>query len=555
MKKIALIVILSIMLFNVLASPVFAAPDNTILNDTFKDTSKVDLAKTTAFVDTENRWVQLAKKNLANSIILYKDDYDVTLINGTAIETYQHNGLEMVLDTSRSVNGGLLQEPISIAGREGEFVVLDRGAKLLMWYHYDGDSMIPNGILSNSQLIDPRAIAVYSDTYDVAFLDRNFVYWRSFDGVGLAPNNYLSFNTGNNSNPVSLAIENDNYACVVLDKSTNEIRHYSFNGNMGLDNSRSIRVPGELLNPKSISISEDGGTYFIIDDTSVKAYSYDGDSMVYNSYISQSGFINPVAIAVKPDSYDYAVLDENNGDTRLRYFAFNGSSMEEIPDLGISGLERIGYGNNQILHGKAVTRTEAVSGLKLRATAEIPEGTSITWEVTVDGVNWKSIVPGGDAVRFDTPGTRPNYRAILSTIDIDLTPRIFNVQLVDSTLTIDAYAEKGEYRAGEALILYADTEGGAEKVEAIMWWTGGNDFTTMTATNLSPTSPISYNQNKWYTRHDYPINYDRVVIIPKDMPDGTYTVLVRATKGERIAEDTITIEVVGSQFNRIITEL
>ena len=33
-------------------------------NDTFKDTSKVDLAKTTAFIDTENRWVQLAKKKM-----------------------------------------------------------------------------------------------------------------------------------------------------------------------------------------------------------------------------------------------------------------------------------------------------------------------------------------------------------------------------------------------------------------------------------------------------------------------------------------------------------
>lgn len=525
------------------------------IQDTFTDITKIDTSKTSAQIDTANGWVTLSEKNLANSILLYPDSYDITIINNDAVETYQYNGSGMELNVGQSINGGLT-EPVSIAGRTGEYIVLDRGTKTASWYHYDGTGMVQNGVLGISLLNDPEAIDVFPDTYDVALLDRTNLNWYSYDGVGMAPNNFLTFNTGGSSNPISLSLENDNFACVVLDKAANEIRHYYFDGNnMVLNAAKSIQVPGELTKPKSLSVSKDGGLYLIVDDTTIKAYSYDGSNMVYNSYLSRTGSAKPLAVSIKPNSYDYAVLDQIAGHPEISYYAFNGSSMEEISTLRITGLDGIGFGNDQLLTGKIVTVAQSVSGLKLIANVEIPEGTSITWEVTVDGVIWKPITPGGDYVRFSSPGIHPNYSAVLHTNDSSVTPKILDVQLLDASLSVIGHADQSAYKAGEAMVLYADTEGSAERVEAIMWWSGGNSFTSEIDTDLVPDLLILNDLNTWHTRHDYPSNYDRVVIIPQNMPDGNYTILIKAYSGEREAEDTISIQVGGSQFNKIMSEI
>lgn len=525
------------------------------IQDSFTDLTKINSSKTSAQMDTVNGWVTLAKKNLTNSMILYPDSYDITIVNNDAVETYQFNGTNMVLNPGLSINGGLT-EPVSIAGREGEYALLDRGTKTVSWYHYDGTGMVPNGVLSIGPLIDPRAIDVAPGTYDLAVLDQANLKWFSYDGTGLAPNSYLSFNTGASSNPNSLSLENDNFASVVLDKAAKEIRHNYFNGSsMVLDASKSIRVPGELTNPKSLSVSKDGGLYLIVDDTTVKAYNYDGTEMLYNNNLSMSGFTNPLAVTIKPDSFDYAVLDDNNGSPRLLYYAFNGTAVEEVAVMRITGLDAIGYGNDQLLMGKAVTTAGNVSGLKLLATMELPVGTSITWEVTVDGVIWKPITPGGATVRFATPGIHPNYRAVLHTEDPTITPKILDVQLLDASLSVVGRSDKATYKAGEAMILYADTDGAVNQVEAIMWWVGGNGFTADTNTDLVPNLPVTNDLNTWFTPHDYPSNYDRVVIIPQNMPDGNYTIVIKASNASNEAEDTIPIQVTGSQFNRIMSEI
>ncbi len=525
------------------------------IDDTFLNTDQIDLAQTTARVDVTNGWVTLAKKNLANSLLLYPDSYDVTLINDDAVETYQYDGAEMVLSVGNSINGGLI-EPVSIAGRPGEYIVLDRGSKTACWYHYDGIGMVQNGSLGIGPLEDPRAIDVYSATYDFALLDKANLNWYSYDTIGMAPNHFLSFDTGTSGNPVSLSLEDENFACVILDKARKEIRYYSYNGSeMVLDASKSIQTPGGLTNPQSLSVSKDGGFYLVIDDNDVKAYNYDGSSMIYNGALSLAGLNNLLAVALKPGSFDYAVLEENTGNPQVSYYAFNGTGMEEIPDLRITGLDGIGFANDQLLVGRAATAGYGVTGIKLLANVDTPPGTSVTWEVTVDGAVWKSIIPGGDAVKFSSAGTHPNYRARLHTDDIAVTPKVLDVQLIDSSLSVSGYTDKGEYKAGEAMIIYADTEGFADSVETIMWWTGGNGFTTDSTTDLVPELPVSNDLNTWYSRHDYPGDYDKVVIIPRDMADGEYLISIKAYRGSNEAEDTVTIQVVGSQFNKIRTEI
>ena len=550
-KKTSILIILFMIGQLFLPGKLIAAP---FIDDTFLNTNLIDIAKTNANIDVVNGWVTLAKRNISNSILLNKDNYNVILINNGAVQTYVSNGSGMSLDIGHSITGGL-SEPISIAGKQDEYILLDRGTKTACWYHYDGNGMVQNGTLSISMLNDPRAIAVMTDAYDFALLDQSDLNWYNFDGVGMVKNSFLSLNTGSTSNPISLSLEDNNYACVVLDKAKKEVRYYYYDGSsMILDSTKSIQTPGVLVNPKSISVSEDGGLYLIVDGNAVRAFNYDGSSMVYNSYISISGLINPLAVTIKPDSFDYAVLDEDMaGNPVLKYFGYDGSAMAEIPALRIIGLDKILYANDQVLVGKSIAVTQPVTGLKLVANVDLPVGTSISWEVTVDGITWKPITLGGASVKFASGGTSPNYRALLHTDNPAVTPTIFDVQLIDASLSVTGYSDKSSYKAGEAMIITAETEGAAASVEAIMWWSGGNGFSPNDSTELVPELPVASDLNTWHSRHNYPVDYDQVVIIPYDMPDGDYNVIVRAHSGTRSVEAVIPIHVEDSQYKSLKT--
>lgn len=550
-KKAGILIVLFITVRLLSPGKLAAAP---LIDDTFLNINCIDMAKTNANVDMVSGRVTLAKRNISNSILLNKDNYDVTLINNSAVQTYVFNGSGMSLDIGHSITGGL-SEPISIAGRPNEYILLDRGTKTACWYHYDGNGMVQNGALSISMLNDPRALAVKTGTYDFALLEQGDLKWYNFDGTGMVKNSLLSLNTGSTSNPVSLSLENNNYASVVLDKVSKEVRYYYYEGSgMVLDKAKSIQTPGVLGNPISISVSADGGLYLIVDGNAVKAFNYDGSGMVYNKFISISGLVNPRAVTIKPDSFDYAVIDEDTaGNPILKYFGYNGSTMDEIPALRITELDKILYANDQVLVGKSVAMAQPVTELRLSALVDLPVGTSISWEVTVDGTTWKPITPGEASVKFASGGTVPNYRALLHTENPAFTPTIFDVELIDASLSVAGYADKSSYRAGEAMIITAETEGNADSVDVIMWWSGGNGFSPYDSTGLVPELPVASDLNTWHSRHNYPVNYDRVVIIPYDMPNGDYSVIVRARSGLRSADAVIPIHVECSQYNRIKT--
>jgi hypothetical protein len=421
------------------SAPALAA--EVYIDDSFDDLNKVDLLRTTAEVDTANGWVTLGPKNLANSLLLYTGNYDITLINGDAAETYRYNGAVMKGYVPLSVTGGL-HEPVSIAGRMGEYLILERGAREAAWYHYDGSGMVKNGYQAISGLADPRALDVISGTYDFILLDGNSIRRYGYDGSGYLPIAALSVALPE-ANPLSISVEDDDFAFVILDKAEKAVRYYSLKGGVMREEAGKSVQTGELTNPRSLSVSKDGGLYLIADENQIKAYSYDGSRMVYNPHLSVQGLRKPLAVSLKPDMFDYAVLEQDIADNpQVSYFAFNGSGMTEIPGLRITGLEKITYANHQVLQGKAGEAHHEVSGLQLLAEEALPPGTSIAWEATVDGVNWQTIRPGGVA-RFAAPGTKPSYRALLHTDDKAVTPKIWSVRLVDASLSVNGFQITG----------------------------------------------------------------------------------------------------------------
>lgn len=137
--------------------------------------------------------------------------------------------------------------------------------------------------------------------------------------------------------------------------------------------------------------------------------------------------------------------------------------------------------------------------------------------------------------------------------------------IVEDPLYVEGESNKNTYAAGEAMILSADTEGKAFKVEAKMWWDAGdNNFADTNITELVPDYPVGGTPpdiNHWETRHNVlGGDYDRVVIIPYDMPDGTYEIVFTAYKERfdgtvKTVTDIKTVQVNGSQLNKLKTRL
>jgi hypothetical protein len=494
--------------------------------DEFKNTGQIDLEKTDAEIDVQNGWVTLSRRNASCAVTLYEDDYDITLVNGCCVDTYSFNGQEMVRNEKLSVNAGLL-DPVSVAAQAyGQYVVIDQGNKKAAFFQFDGYSMVENPLLSVNGLEKPLAASVSRIYADYVVLDINEefprVKWYSFSESGLVLNDLLSQELSPDSHPVALSIHNTNFGYALVEKTRSRVHYYSFNGVLLTENPLLCIEDSSLLSkPRSISLHQKDLYYVVVDDNDIKMFCFDGNCMRLNPYMSVYGLNRPLAVALKPGAYEYAVLHYDEKEMPvISYFAFTGTAMERIDGLSISGLEEIPFGNDQMLTGKAVSAAEKVWGLKLQADVEVPQNTSITWEVTNDGgATWLPIVNNGPAVRFDAGGTRPNYRARLHTDNQNITPKIKSVRLIDSSLAINemqvtaivgpSIAENPPLPvsfppcnqvsiwAGHNVTIAVSTTGAAKTMSATIW--GGEEIITLDSMSgdFIPANPLDNDDNLW----------------------------------------------------------
>ncbi|NLK50458.1 MAG: hypothetical protein GX294_07400, partial [Candidatus Cloacimonetes bacterium] len=135
--------------------------------------------------------------------------------------------------------------------------------------------------------------------------------------------------------------------------------------------------------------------------------------------------------------------------------------------------------------------------------------------------------------------------------------------LVEDPLAVIGDSDKDTYMAGQAMLLTAYSEGRAYSVEAKVWFK--NKHTNTDVTELIPERFLGDPPEKemeWRTRRfkDDPGGRDLVVIIPPEMPDGTYQVEFTAykmTSDGRIktAHDTITVKVKGVVYDKSYSEI
>ncbi|WP_213974968.1 PKD domain-containing protein [Tepidanaerobacter acetatoxydans] len=132
---------------------------------------------------------------------------------------------------------------------------------------------------------------------------------------------------------------------------------------------------------------------------------------------------------------------------------------------------------------------------------------------------------------------------------------------VESPLKVIGGSDKDVYRAGQALLLNAETEGKAFKVEAKCWW-NHNEYTSTNTTTLVPDRTLSNPPQKEMTWHSRRERGDRdiIVIIPMKTADGTYPVKFTAYKRKadgstKTAEDIIYVKVKGTIYDYSHSEI
>lgn len=409
----------------------FALEATTIITDSFDDLSKVNVGKTTAEVNTAGGFVQLPANISGNALALYEDSYDITIVNGNAVETYAFNGTSWQKDDHFSVGG--LTNPIGLAARnKGEFVVLDSGTGEALYYQYDGSGMTENPYLSVLGLTNPLGIGIQQDSGEILVSEKTAggvkAQWYSFDGTGRVLNNILSVDLGD-ANPIAVSQSQTSFDYVVADSSGGRIICYGFDGSGMTENPfMTVTSPDLLINPQSVSLSKDGSYYAVAGGDAVQVFSFDGTKMSYNPYLSITGIGTPLSVALKPGSYEYAVLYKNDsGQVSVAYYAFDGTSMMRVDTLTLDGLAEIPFRPSAVLTGKTTHLVDSAYALTLTSVYDTPEGTSLTWEVTFDdGATW---VPAelDKPITDLTGGTDIAYRCTLATTDKTVTPKIYDV--------------------------------------------------------------------------------------------------------------------------------
>lgn len=432
-------------------SGAFAAPVDPIIDDHFLNSNLVDLnlSSNISVNPDPPGTVTLKEINRANALMLFENRYDVGVLTPTGVRYFSFTGTSLVENAALSYTQSDL---LGVApGADYDYAVLD--ATSMKWLFYDGSGMVQNPILSVLGLTNPVSLAVGDEVTWVA--DQTSIKGYVFDGSGMSALPVAPPGTG------VVAPGMSGFDVVVLDKTNQRVRYYSYDGASLIENPL-LSITG-FTNAKALAVNQDSGDIVVLDGNNVRYFQFTGSGMAESIVLSIAGLSDPVTIAVKPGFYEYAVVRASGA---VDYYQFDGTGMQRNPALSLSGLGSLGgYKSPGQLVSTVVNHPNVVGQVTLTLTATIPPGTAVSAEVSTDGGS--TYVPVTPGVKTNVPsGQAIRYRLTL-TGGSD-TPIIDRVFLDNSTLMVSASLEKNPVAAGAEFVVNATSLGWANRAELIM---------------------------------------------------------------------------------------
>jgi len=362
--------------FHAVSGPVRAAT-NWSYTITAGDTPAVIDPASTAVVDTAENEIRLPI-NITAAVGLWPEGgYDYVVLAAEVARHYSFDGTRMVENTVTSMGG--LTGALALAAPRPYPDVLVATASEVKYFSFTGSGMVYNPSLSVAGLTGVMAVGSLQSG-SLAVLEGSEVRYYGFDGSSMVRMPVLEPSAAF-TNPISLAVFPDGYDIAVLEPD--RVRVFQFNGS-GMMENPALAVTG-LTGAKAFAVS--AGQIAVVDGNKVKHYSFDGSRMTYNSVLSvTAGLTAPTGVALRSGTFDRVIVDGG----RVRYFSFDGTQMTEVPQLSVTfpGGAGEGYLPAALAVSRPADPVENAASVRVRAYHDLPEGTSVTWSVTADGVNW-----------------------------------------------------------------------------------------------------------------------------------------------------------------------
>lgn len=443
-KTIRLFIFLAAMVL-LLYHPPPADAGQVILDDKFqkekKDDPYINPYRTTASVhaDPNGGYVCLPQQAMPNAIAVKQisDEYAVVTTDGIAVYSYDEKAKGMVKNQNLSVSLPLGTNAIGVAVRQDtpDIWVLASDNSLTL-YKFNGFQMAADPNLRVAGLNNVLSVSSWPDIDRAAVLSKSdatktgtVTIYDVADGK-LIPG--LTFDTGL-TDPVAVSVMPGTPDIVVA--NADAFYYYAYDdatGHYVPDDTR--KATGLLSGILSVS-SQQAGTA-VLNSLGV-AYYLQSSAGSYQSVavLSASPISNPVALSIKPGTYDYAVLTQS-GD--VKYYTYDDSlgAMNENRAMEITGLLiPTGYLHPKEYYSAIINSGNSSSKVLLTVNQTLPPGTTVDWYVSSDGgLSWVAVTPGNWATI--TPGSQFVVHAVLDTSNSEITPKIFEVKLEAEDKTI-----------------------------------------------------------------------------------------------------------------------
>lgn len=401
----------------------------TILDESFYDLNMIDTNKTTALVDTVNQWVQLPNSSLTNAISMLGRDTEGFAMAGTnGVSVFERDDATGRIAYNPAFSCPWATTATGVSVREDTLSIWAISPNSLAYYKASaaGTSNDPN--LKASGLVDVLSIAAYKKSDKALLLQKtsdNKAKVTLYEAES-ALNQIKTFQP-NISDPVSISMIDDSPDFRL---NTNTASYYFFyddaTGNYVEDTSKKLSGLINILSASSDLIgnsilSADSLDYFMNNDIG-------GASKV--TILSPGSVSNPVAAALRPGSFDQALIDANG---QVYYWMLDDATNQMVRDnsMEVSGISiNKGYSHPAEYWSKILNTATNYNSVILTANSDMPANTIIDWYVSSDGGNTFTQVTPGVISQIEA-GKRFVLKAVLDTGDITVTPKILPVVKLD----------------------------------------------------------------------------------------------------------------------------
>lgn len=493
-----------------------------IFTDSFDNKTKIDNSKTNVFIDTVAGFLSLPKNTMPNALAMKEFGYEYAVTVEDGVKFFSFDGNVMKENPYLSINS--LTNPIGVALREDVKSVWVLTENELRRYDFDGNGMVYNPFLSISGLTNPISISSQPTEDLVAVLSKDTngkgvvsYYGKDENGnITSIPN--LSLNT-NIDNPISISLVKNSYDLVISSKDG--IYYYSFDGNSMVENPF-LSLTGQSNIVSVMADDGQGMQYKVLREESssmeVNTYLLTESNMTKADVLSKTGLTNSIALSLKLNSYDFGLLTETG---QIQYYSFDGNSYVRNTFLEVTGLNiATKYKSPREYQSISFISSKSFDTAKLTVTEQVPPSTNITYYISTDsGSNWIQIIP--DIWVDITLSNTIKIKAVFETSDFEVTPKLYNITLIVTRLDIKNLTVTNislKYpqqvvptsnfpvivKAGCEVIFTLETEGYAKQVTAML--------ITGQVTNLIPSNDVINESNTWTGSF----------IIPVDIDDGNF---------------------------------